>query len=142
MPVNRVNDACLGGITGISNSVRRHLQQHDLAHLLGFELHEGDADDDPDDLTDTADDADEDAKSGGEAEGGDGEHETTLLNTQLHGQEADEVGKQRGERHDEDGVQIGERETREASATVDAEEQEHEEYLTRLDDTRQVFEQQ
>ena len=109
---------------------------------LGFEFHEGDADDDPDDLTDTADDADEDAKGGGEAKGGDGEHETTLLDTQLHGQEADEVGKQRGERHDEDGVQIGERETREASATVDAEEQEHEEHLARLDNTRQVFEQQ
>ena len=109
---------------------------------LGSELHEGDADNDPDDLTDSADDADEDAKGCGETEGGDGEHETTLLDTQLHGQEADEVGKQRGERHDEDGVQIGEREAREASATVDVEEQEHEEYLTRLDDTRQVFEQQ
>ena len=39
-------------------------------------------------------------------------------------------------------MQIGEGETREASSTVDAEEQEHEEHLTRLDNTRQVFKQQ
>ena len=43
----------------------------DVTSLI-LDLHEGDADDDPDDLTDTADDAHEDAEGGREAEGGDG----------------------------------------------------------------------
>lgn len=100
-----------------------------------LQLHQQNADDDPDNLADAADDADEDAEGGGEAEGGDGEHETALLHAELHGQEANEVGKQRGERHDQDGVEIGEREASEAAATVDAEQQEHEEHLAGLDDS-------
>jgi hypothetical protein len=31
MPVNRVNDACYRGITGISMTLGRHLQQHKQA---------------------------------------------------------------------------------------------------------------
>ena len=51
-------------------------------------------------------------------------------------QEANEVGKQRGGRlADQDGVEIGEREASEAAATVDAEQQEHEEHLAGLDDS-------
>ena len=107
---------------------------------LILDLHEQDADDDPDDLTDAADDADEDAEGGREAKGGDGKDETALLDTELHGQEADEVGEEGGERHDEDGVEVGEGDAREAASAVDTEEQEHEQHLARLDDTRQVFE--
>ena len=109
---------------------------------LIFDLHQCNADDDPDDFTDTADDADEDAKGGRETEGSDGKDETTLLDTQLHRQEANEVGEERGERYDEDGVEVGEGDACEATSAVDAEEQEHEQHLARLDDTRQIFEQQ
>jgi hypothetical protein len=33
MPTNRVNDACLGGITGISNNVNRHLNDPKVPSL-------------------------------------------------------------------------------------------------------------
>ena len=39
MPSNRVNDACLGSITGISNSVSRHRLLSKLAPLIGYKVH-------------------------------------------------------------------------------------------------------
>ena len=49
------------------------------------DLHQGDADDNPDDLSHTADDTHKDAQRRGESQRSDGEYETALLNTQLHG---------------------------------------------------------
>ena len=49
--------------------------------FLIFDLHQCDADDNPDDFADTADDAHEDAEGGGEAKGGNGKDETALLDT-------------------------------------------------------------
>lgn len=70
------------------------------SNLFSAELHEKQADENPDNLTDTADDAHEDAEGGSETHHGDGDDETALLNAKLHGQETDKVGQQRGKRQD------------------------------------------
>ena len=59
---------------------------------LFVELHEEEADEDPDDFAHTADDAHEDAEGGSEAHHGDGDDEAALLDAKLHGQETDEIG--------------------------------------------------
>lgn len=99
--------------------------------------HEEKADKDPEDLPDAADDADEDTKGRRQAKGGNGNDKASLLDTKLHGEEADEVGTEGGEREDEHRMEEGEEKTVGTAPTIHSEEEQHEHHLKALDDTRE-----
>lgn len=103
--------------------------------LFVTDLHQGDTDDDPDNLADTADDAYKEALLDSQAHCCCGDSKATFLYAELHGQEAYQVRKQRGKRNDEDAVEKGKCDAIEPSATIYAEEKEHEEHLGTLHDT-------
>ena len=64
---------------------------------LSLYLHQQYPNGNPDDFADATDNAHEDAKGGGEAQCCDGNHEATLLHSELHGQEPEEVGQESGQ---------------------------------------------
>ena len=103
------------------------------------DLHQGDADDDPDDFADTADDADKEALLDGQAHCCRGNSKASFLYAELHGKETYQVGKQRGKRDNKDAVKEGEGDAIEPSATIYAEKKEHEEHFGTLHDTREVL---
>ena len=105
-----------------------------LLSLIAY-LHQGNADYNPDNLADTADDAYKEALLDGQAHCCRGDGKATFLYAELHGQEAYQVRKQRGQRDDEDAVEEGKCDAIEPSATIYAEKEEHEEHLGTLHDT-------
>ena len=110
--------------------------------FIAWQAHERNADDYPDDFPHTADETHEDAESGRESESCYGDDKTALLHAELHGQEAYEIGQQRGERHNQDGMERGEQDTVETASAVDTEEKKHEEHLHRLYDAGEILQKQ